>query len=107
MPITEEQFKQVQAANPGVEIEILQHDRLPDEVIARVPTEDAWRIYRQLQADGKKQEAIESLVSLSVLLPDAVGLRKMVAGRPALVEVWAGEIVEMAGFSQGARRKKF
>ena len=107
MPITEEQFKSVELANPTAEIEILQHDKLPDEVIARVPTPALWNIYRNLQAEQKMQEARAALVYGCVVFPERAELQKQLDAHPALVEVWAGEIAEMAGYSAGARRKKF
>jgi hypothetical protein len=107
MSITKEQFDAVQAANPGVEIEILQHDRLPDEVIARVPAPAAWNIYRNLQSEGKKNEAVQALVAQCVLFPPKEDLQKSLDAHPGLAEVWAGELVEMAGISSGARRKKY
>jgi hypothetical protein len=107
MPITKEQFDAAKAANPGVEIEVLQHDKLPDEVLARVPSIETYTLFRNMQADGKKVEASLFLVQSSVLAPDRAGLMKMLEARPGLIEVWAGEIIEMAGVSGGARRKKF
>lgn len=107
MSITKEQFASVQAANPGAELEVLQHDRLPDEVIARVPAPGAWNVYRKMQSDGDMIGARQHLVTTSVLFPDKVELQKSLDAHPALVEVWAGEITQMAGFTEGARRKKF
>lgn len=122
MPITKEIFDAVQAANPGVDIEILQHDRLPDEVIARVPSSGTWTIYRNLQNDGKKVEAVQALVFGCVLITDTgtqadvgatlsasqkLALSRSIDSHPGIAEVWCGELVEMAGISGGARRKKF
>ena len=107
MAITKEQYDAAKAANPGVEIEVLQHDKLPDEVIARVPSSANWAIFRNLQADGKKMDAALLLVQSSVIVPDRATLMQMIEAHPGLTEVWAGELIEMAGVSAGARRKKF
>lgn len=107
MPITKQQFDAAVAANPGVEIEVLQHDKLPDEVLARVPSSQIWGVFRNMQNDGKKMDAALFLVQSSVLYPERTELTKMLDAHPGLVEVWAGELIEMAGVSGGARRKKF
>lgn len=107
MPITEDQFKTCQAANPGIEIEILQHDKFPDEVIARVPTMEAYRRFRDLQTEKKYFDAALDIVQTSVLVPDRAGLMKMLDAHPGLVEGWAGELVEMVGALAKGRRKKF
>lgn len=107
MAITQEQYDAAAAANPGVEIEVLLHDKLPDEVIARVPSSQTWNVFRNMQAEGNKMGAALYLVQSCVLVPDRTGLTKMLDAHPGLTEVWAGEIIEMAGVSGGARRKKF
>ena len=52
-------------------------------------------------------EARAALVYGCVVFPERAELQKQLDAHPALVEVWAGEIAEMAGYSAGARRKKF
>lgn len=102
-----EQLDRLRALNPGVELEVLQHDRLPDEVIARVPKESEWNIYQQLQGDDKLADATEALIAFCVLWPEKQALTAMTDAHPALTGVWTGELVEMAGYSMKAYRKKF
>lgn len=105
--VTEQTFNEVQAANPGVDIEILVHDKLPIEVIARSPKGPEYAIYRNFADEGKRRESIESLVSFCVIWPAKEERQAIIDAHPAIAGVWAGEIVEMAGFTAGARRKKF
>lgn len=107
MPITKEQFLKIKSENPGVEIAVLEHDRLPDQVIARAPSRGMWSIYLQMQADGRKVEAAEHLVAGCVLFPDKDELQRSLDAHPALAQVWAGELNEMAGVTMGARQKKY
>lgn len=107
MPITKEQFLKVQSENPGAEVAILEHDRLPDQVIVRAPSRGIWSIYLQMQSEGRKVEAAEHLVVGCVLFPGKDELQRSLDAHPALVQVWAGELNEMAGVTVGARQKKF
>ncbi len=121
MPITEEKFRELQLANPGVDLAVLTHDRLPDEVLIRVPLESQYTIYRNLQVDGQLRQASVALIEFATLFatdtdgqmgdpsPSAqkAKLQAQLAAHPGLVEVWASEIVEHAGYTRGARRKKF
>lgn len=107
MPITKEQFDLGQAANPGTDVEILVHDKLPDEILVRTPPHAVYAIFRNMQADGKKLEAMDALIFGSRVAPSKEEVQGMLDGHPALREVWAGELIEMAGYTAGARRKKF
>lgn len=123
MGITKEQFDLVAAANPGVEIKAIEHDRLPDEIIIRSAPPGIWAIYQNLRDDGKKQEAREALVQGSVLFatePDGemgdinldpkvqkAKLLRSIEKHPALYEVWAGEVCILTGLTNGTRQKKF
>ncbi len=100
-------LEEIRAANHGVEIWLLRHDKLPDRVIARTPAPAIWTIYRNLQAEGKKLDAREALVGASILYPAKKELEASFDAHPALVEVWTGELVEAAGALGSARRKKF
>lgn len=107
MPITKEDFDRLQLAHPGVPLEVVCHPTLPDQIIARPPTVDQWTIYKNQLAEKKYQEAYRSLISFCALFPPPADITASLDIRPALAEVWAGEIAEMAGWSMGAYRKKF
>lgn len=107
MPITKEDFDRIQLANPGVPIEVLCHPTLPDQIIARPPNVDQWAIYKNLLAEKKYQEAYRTLIGFCSLFPSPGEVTVSLDARPALAEVWAGELAELAGFSTLAYRKKF
>lgn len=107
MPISDETIKQIKAANPGVEFQVLSHDTLPDQVLARVPARGVYTNYLQMRDEGgRRVEASEMLCDTSILFPDKAELQKMFEAHPALPVVWAQEIAEMAGATAKASRKK-
>lgn len=97
----------LRADHPGKELRIAEHSTLPDFIVFRVPTRPEWRIFRGLQADPKtRTDASQMLVDTCVLWPEKDDLRKQLDAHPALVEVWAGEIVEAAGVDANVKQKK-
>lgn len=106
MPISDDIIKQVKGANPGLDLEILSHDTLPDQVLARVPARGVYTNYLQMRDAGQRVEAAEMLCGASILFPDKAGLQAMFDAHPALPVVWATELGEMAGATAKATRKK-
>jgi len=107
--ISEETIAAVKAANPSTEVHLLTHDELPDQVIVRSPTGAEWRMFRNMQSDddgGQKVAAGRMLVDSCVVHPPKGELAAMLEAHPGLVETWAGEIVEIAGVTRKATRKK-
>lgn len=106
MPISEETIKKVKLDNPGVELELLCHDKLDVQALAKVPPRGIYTIFLQMHTDGRSIEANEMLCQAAIVYPDKAGLQEMLDEHPALVGVWTGEIREMAGATGGAYRKK-
>lgn len=109
MPIiTAEDIEAVKLANPGTHLEKIVHPDIPEaQIIARVPTEAEWRIFRkQLADESTKATASAVLVDSCTVFPDAAGRKALLARYPALVDIFGGEIAAMAGLAGGAKREK-
>lgn len=106
MPITDEQKAATKVANPTAELHLVSH---PDgaEIIVRPPTEPEWRIFRSLQERAEtKPDAAPMLTNTCTVFPAKDDLKAMLAKHPAYVEVFAGEIAEVAGYQRGAAHTK-
>lgn len=107
MPISQETIDKIKAAMPGVELEVLVHPTLPDEVLGRIPPKGVYAIYLQLLNDPLRRiEAAEALCKGSIVYPTGPELDKMFDAHPALPRVFADELAEMAGATLKASRKK-
>ena len=100
----EQLVNELKGKHPGRELRTAQHDVLPDWIIFKVPTGPEYRIYRLKRAEddgknGKKWDAFEMLVFACTVFPEKDDLRRQLDAHPALLEVWAGEILD-ARFSR-------
>jgi hypothetical protein len=112
MQITEEVVAQLKEANPKAELHKLSTPTPWGEVVegvVRVPTRAEWKMSRELIASNdpaKKVQAAQRLFEACVLYPSGTQRDQLVATRPGIVDVWAGEIGELAGVMQGTRVEK-
>ena len=89
------------------DIEVIKHPRYDDQAVARPPTDGEYRIFRQKLASPEEAAlANDMLIDACVLWPDKDAREKLFGQRPALRDVWAGEIIEMAGATRQATREK-
>jgi hypothetical protein len=107
MAITDEILNGLRAKNPGVQLEQLIHPTIEADVVARPASEDVWGQFQQMATDAaQKVFANRMLVDTCVVYPAPAELKALIAKHPAIVDVWSGEIAEMAGISRTMRRKK-
>ena len=109
MPNATDAIKQaIRAKFPGRDdLEVIKHPRYDDECIARPPTAAEWRMYvAKANSPAEKAGANEFLVDACVLWPDKADRDVVFEKRPAMLDVWASEIVEIAGATTRATRSK-
>jgi len=109
MPNATDAVKQaIRAKFPGRDdLEVIKHPKYDDECIARPPAAAEWRMF--IAKRGNAAEAAlanEFLVDACVLWPEKAERDTLFERRPALLDVWAGEIGEMAGATLRATRSK-
>ena len=104
--VTKEIEDKARAANPGVTLHLLSHPGIGAEALARGPNRNEWAIFKQkLGNDTEKVTAYEVLLPC-IVWPDRGELEKLFDEFPAMPEVWAGEIVEIAGSTRLATHRK-
>ena len=98
----------VKAANPGIELHLVEHPNLPHDFIVRGPSRGVWNIYRaKASNEAEKVTADDALFSACVLWPERGEEREaLIETYPAIVNVVAGEIVEIGGASKHASHRK-
>ena len=105
--ISDEERQALKAKFPNVDLELISHPTYEDEAVARPPTEAEWRIFRQKQEAKAEGDAPgDFLVEACIVWPDKDGRAAAFKKRPAMREVWAGELTEIAGATRLARRSK-
>lgn len=105
--ITEEQQAKVKAANPGVELHLLEADPWEEDIIVRVPPEATWMKWQSAQLEKENvRGAMKDLVNESLVFPSALDVAAMYDRRPALVEEFAYGIRRIAGVIQAVKLKK-
>src|SRR5262245_51028450 len=106
MGITDDVIAAIKEANPKAELHRITTPTPWGETIegiVRVPTRAEWQMSRELVASGepaKKVQAARVLFDGCVMYPSGSQRDALVAGRPGIVDVWAGEIGELAGAMQ-------
>lgn len=105
---TEKDILAAKAAQPGAEIELIEHPKYADcDLIARPPTGAEWRIFlAKSRNPAEEMVANMFLVDACSIWPDKEARGVVIAARPAIEGVWAVEIGEMAGSTARATRKK-
>lgn len=89
------------------DIEVIKHPRYDDQAVARPPTDGEYRIFRQKLANPQDAAlANDLLVDTCIIWPEKEAREQLFQRRPALREVWAAEILEMAGATRQATREK-
>jgi hypothetical protein len=100
----------VRAANPGLSAVELFTAYLPniDQLfVFRGANRAQHRIFRQMQADGKKLDAQDMLVNSCVVFPAKDELARKLDKYPVAIEPLTGEILEVSGLDLNVRRKKY
>jgi hypothetical protein len=78
------------------------------EVVARKPPRAAYKRFRSMAFDPKKQaDAAESLMVDCVVYPSRDEWNAMLEQYPALAETFAPEVLKLAGASQSVDAKKY
>src|SRR5262245_21933680 len=112
MAITDEVIASIKEANPNAELHRLSTPTPWGETIegiVRVPTRSEWQMSRELVASNdpaKKIQASRRRFDACVLYPSGSQRDALVSGRPGIVDIWSGEIGELAGAIQGTRVEK-
>jgi len=109
MPSATDAIKQaVREKHPGRDdLEVIGHPKYDDECIARPPTKAEWRMFiAKRSAPAEAPIANDFLVEACVLWPEKAERDALFERRPALLDVWAGELGEMAGATLRASRSK-
>lgn len=109
MPNATDAIKQaVREKFPGRDdLEVIKHPKYDDECIARPPTAAEWRMYVAKAGNPvEKDSSNDFLVDACVLWPDKAERDAVFEKRPAMLTVWANEIVEIAGATTRATRSK-
>lgn len=67
------------------------------EVVVRAPDRATWRMFKSMVSDDSKRElAAERLLHACLVHPDKVTLERMLDDAPALEDVLAGAVLELA-----------
>jgi|SRR6185312_5935535 len=77
--------------------------------VARLPTTAEWLMVKAKQMDvdaNNRASANRLIVNTCVIYPKGPELTATLKRYPAIVDVWAGEIAEMAGAIKGTVREK-
>jgi hypothetical protein len=115
MQITDDVVRDLKAKHAGTELIKIRtpspdgDDEKAIEVVVRCPTDAEWKMVRTMAADPEPVKKVESsrvLVNACVLYPSGQALLDLIRSRPALVDVWGGEISELAGAIKGSTRSK-
>lgn len=107
MAITDEVVRVLKEKHPDVELHVLTHPTLDVEVVVRGPTEPEWKAAKAMADDPERKIGTNGvLVNACVLYPDKAELAALIKAHPALVDVWSGEIAEIAGATKGIQRRK-
>ncbi len=106
--VTEEIISKVKAANPGIEVHLVEHPDLEHDFIVKGPGKQVWNIYRaQVSEAATKVQADDVLFSSCVLWPEKGPERDAIVERyPGIVQVVTGEIIEIGGASKAATHRK-
>ncbi len=106
---TEEEIAETKAANPGIELHVTTHPLVDDvqEFIVRAPSRAVWNLFRNRQADpAEKALADDVLFDGCVLWPPKAERDAIVGRAPALLNMCAAEIAEIAGAHRGGSHRK-
>jgi hypothetical protein len=74
-------------------------------VVVRKPTRAHWRRFREYASDpAKRPICAETLFRDCVVYPDAKALEAMLEDKPALAELFGGEVADIAGAGLEVRK---
>lgn len=104
---TDDDIKKVKLANPGTDLHLIEHPVLPIDFIVRGPSKPEWALFRQRNGnDAEKGSAEEMLYETCAIWPEKKERDEVVARYPAVVNMVAGELAEIAGATQQASHRK-
>jgi len=105
---TDADIAKTKADNPGVAVYLVEHPTLPHEFLVKGPGSQLWDMYRaKVSSEDEKIHADAMLFAGCVLWPPKSPERdELVELYPGLVNVVAGEVVEIGGASKLAKHRK-
>lgn len=75
--------------------------------VFRVPKLTEWQRYRDERANPQASGvALRHLVNMCRVWPEAVEFKALIDGRPAMIDVFGGELLEIAGAKSATIVKK-
>src|SRR5438105_12091413 len=90
------------------EVVLLRDPETGSEVVARKPPRAAYKRFRSMAFDPKKQaDAAEALMVDCVVHPSRDEWNALLEEYPALAETFAPEVLKLAGASQSVDAKKY
>ena len=94
MPIDPQVFEQLKEKHPRA----VSLTAGGDTIAVAPPTRPQWRRFKAAAADERKRpDALELILRDCLLYPDPQAFESMIEKRPALVEVFAEQVLELAG----------
>ena len=94
------------AAHAG-EVHLLTTKKSGIQVLCKTPGEGEWARFLDERGDPKmKGRALRNLFLSCLLAPDPKEFYQVLGTKPALAEVFANELVEIAGATEEAEAKK-
>jgi hypothetical protein len=107
LKLTEDQIASLKAANPGVELFVIENDELDLAAVVKAPTWAQWRQFRLAQSmPEQKAGANKQLVASVLVQPNASEFEMMLQVRPGLADTLAAEVGEIAGISNASTHRK-
>jgi hypothetical protein len=87
--------------------ELHQLDHLGYTVVVKIPSRAAWKRYRHMMFDDRKQsEAPEALLRECIVWPSRDEVERMLLKRPGLSETFGGLLMEICGGKGELAEKK-
>lgn len=76
-------------------------------IIVKAPSRGAWKRFRtSAQNERQRVNAVGNLLRDCLVWPDHNAFEQILEKQPALEDVFAGEVVEIAGAAEATTRKK-
>lgn len=106
LKLTPDDIEKLKESLGGIEIHHLVNDEHQEEIVVKVPSWPIYRTYQETRANADTRAvAMKKLVTDVLVYPTPAVFEGMVAGRPALVDVFGADVLEVAGGTKTTRKK--
>lgn len=97
-----EVLEKLKQQNPRAELFSLRSGA--DEVVVKSPSLVEWKRFRTFAADERRRaDAVETILRACTVFPAPDQLQAMLERRPALCEIFGGQVVDMANGPEDTR----